>query len=754
MRLALDVHGIVQGVGFRPFVYREATERGLVGWVRNRPDRVEVEVQGSSEALDGFVSCLRIARTPVRVDEVVVREVPERSDAAFAILPSGPSRPAVPTVAADLTTCPECARETLAGRGRRHGYAFTNCSRCGPRYSIVRGVPYDRSRTSMSAFVPCTDCAREYEDVSDRRFHAEPIACPICGPRLQLLDRAGAPLTSERGPLDEAIERLRRGEIVAVKGLGGFQLLCDATDGEVVARLRERKRRSAKPFAVLFADVASVRRNARVGAAEEAALTGPEGPIVLLRRCDAAVLSPATAPDNSDVGALLPTSPLHHLLARGLERPLVCTSGNLSEEPMCIETAEALDRLGGIADAFLTHDRPIVRPVDDSVVRVDRKRPRVLRRARGFAPLEVARIDCPRTILAVGAHQKSAVAIAHEGRVFVSQHLGDLVSPAARDLLDRTVTDLLDYLGARPDVVACDRHPDYASTHLAEAYAAERGVPLMRVQHHEAHVAAVLAEHGVRGDALGLAWDGTGLGLDGTAWGGEALVGSARGFERVAHLRRFRLLGADRAAREPRRAALGVLAEALGDRAAAIARGGFSESELGAALDALSRGVSAPWTTAAGRLFDAVAALLGWWEPVSFEAQAAMWLEHLAERAELDAVEPYPLPVLEGRRDVPAVCDWAPTVAAIAADIDAGTSKGACAARFHAALAHAALAVAQMAGEKTVVLSGGCFQNRVLSELVRRGLEHQGYTVLEPESLPPNDGAIAFGQVFVAAARC
>lgn len=772
IRLALDIAGTVQGVGFRPFVHGEATARGLRGWVRNRPEGVSLEVEGPAAAVRAFVETVRRDAPPAaRVERIDVVEVPAVGARDFRILASATGAGARPTLPADLAACGDCTRETETASARRHRYPFTNCTRCGPRHTIIEALPYDRARTVMRRFPLCAECAAEYADPTDRRFHAEPIACPACGPSLRLVTRDGAAVAAGDAALVGAARALVAGRIVALKGLGGFQLLVDATSAAAVARLRARKRRPDKPFAVLFRSLAAARAACVLTAAEEAALASPAAPIMLVRRAvhpdaaadthrsadafcpdDAHRPNDAVAPRTPLLGVMLPTTPLHRLLADAAGRPLVCTSGNLAEEPLCIDEDDARTRLGAIADLFLVHDRPIVRPVDDSVARIGPAGLEMLRRARGAAPLPLRLATAPDApcVLALGAQLKSTVAIVIGGRAVVSQHLGDLHDLAGALLLERTTADLLRLFDARPERVACDLHPDYASTRLAERLARAWGVPLERVQHHHAHVAACVAEHGLVGPVLGLAWDGAGLGADGTLWGGEALLVDGAAYRRVAHLRPFRLPGGERAMREPRRAALGMLHALLGADAAAEAADLFDVPETRVLLTALDRGVNAPATTSVGRLFDAVAALACGVARTTFEAQAAIALELAADAAGDVAHGAYRLPLTAGE---PAVADWEPLLRGVLADRAAGVPAAVIAARFHGALADLAVAIAERLGVRDVVLTGGCFQNLRLASAARARLAARGFTVHAPRLYPANDGGIALGQALIATLR-
>ncbi len=747
IRVAVRVEGVVQGVGFRPFVYQAATARGLAGWVCNRRDGLGLEAEGPEDAVRDFVAALSRDRPPAaRIERIAVTRVRPAGDQCFRILPSVPDAVVRPTLPADLATCDACAEETVSPGARRYRYPFTNCTRCGPRYTLIESLPYDRPRTTMKQFTLCPACEAEYADPADRRFHAQPIACPACGPTLRLVTADGAAKSCSE-PLGGATQALLAGQVVAVKGLGGFQLFVDATHADAVSRLRARKRRPEKPFAVMFADLPAIAAACALAPDEAAALASPAAPIVLLRRRIDAAIAECIAPRNPWLGVMLPTTPLHRLILEEVRRPLVCTSGNLAEEPLCIAEEEARGRLAAIADLFLVHDRPIVRPVDDSVVRVGAAGLQVLRRARGFAPIPLSLPGPVPCVLGLGAQLKSTVALAVSREVVVSQHLGDLHAAAGALLLERTVADLVRLFDAQPARVACDLHPDYVSSRFAERLAASWGVPLERVQHHHAHVAACMAEHGLARPALGLAWDGAGLGTDGTLWGGEALLVDRARFRRIAHLRPFRLPGGERALREPRRAALGLLHVLLGDDAAPHVRE-LAPADAVVLLGMLAHGVNSPVTTAMGRLFDAVAALAGVRAAAGFEGQAAMELEFAADG--VDDVPPYPLPLGLG---TPALVDWAPLVRAVLEDRARGVPSGMISARFHAALVDLAEVVALRVGLPDIVLAGGCFQNLRLTRAIHARLSARGFTVYLPTRYPPNDGAIALGQVMVAAWR-
>jgi hydrogenase maturation protein HypF len=776
-RLAIIVRGVVQGVGFRPFVYKAARARELSGWVLNEADLVQIEVQGPPERLDEFVDALRREAPPqAQVESVEATQIACRDDrdAPFAIRASTAASTPRPTIPADLATCGECLAEIRAPAERRFRYPFTNCTNCGPRWSIITQLPYDRPRTSMVGFPMCPDCQREYDEPGDRRFHAQPVACPVCGPMLALLDSSGQCVADAEPALARAVQAIVAGRILALKGLGGFQLLVDARNEAAVAELRRRKHRPDKPLALMFHDLAEIAGECEVSDEEARVLSAAAAPIVLLRRRAATRIAPAVAPGNPTLGAMLPYTPLHHLLMAALPGPIVCTSGNLSEEPMAIEIGEALARLGSIADLVLTHNRPIVRPVDDSVAQLRATGLQVVRRARGYAPLPIAIGQDGPPVLATGGHLKNTVALALGSQVVLSAHVGDLESVLGVEVHRRAIHDLLDFFQTEPKFVACDLHPDYASTKTAEALAARCNVPLLRVQHHHAHVAACMAEHGLSGPLLGLSWDGTGYGPDATIWGGEALACEGARFTRAAHLRTFRLPGGDAAARQPRRSALAALYAIDPGLARQRAADWFTPAELTALASMLDRGFNAPLTSSMGRLFDAVAALCGLWPTISFEGQAAMALQFAAEPFAAEAADAYPLPLLDPPPPMstpsgqkadeaglsaasasnsaagPAVADWEPLLRAVLDDCAAGVPIGRIGMRFHNALAELAVAIARRVGLEQVVLTGGCFQNNLLSDAVYRRLTAAGFQVFAHQRIPPGDGGIALGQVLIA----
>ena len=748
-RITIAVRGAVQGVGFRPFVYRLANELGLSGWVANDNRGVTIEAEGEPDALDELLRRIPLERPAASVIRELDHAPIEPTGATgFRIAESEPSGAKVAEILPDLATCSACLAEVLDPGDRRHGYPFTNCTHCGPRFSIITGLPYDRPRTTMTGFAMCVRCRDEYATPSDRRFHAQPNACPACGPRIALWDGAGAELATGADALNAAAAALASCAVVAVKGLGGFHLMVDARDEAAVATLRTRKRRRDKPLAVMVAGIEEASDLCVVDEDEKAALLAPEAPIVLLRRRDGAAIAGGVAAGNKRLGLMLAAMPLHHLLLRATGFPLVATSGNLSEEPICIDERDALARLGGIADRFLVHDRPIARHVDDSVATVVHGGLRLIRRARGFAPRPVMlRAEGP-TVLAVGAHLKNAVGLSLGRRAVVSQHIGDMGTLEAQVAFERVIEDLLVMHEASPAAIAHDLHPDYPTTRWAQ----RSGLPRLAVQHHHAHLASCLADNEASGPALGVIWDGTGYGIDGTVWGGEFLLGDAASFTRVAHLKPFRLPGGEAAIREPRRSALGLLVAAFGEEALSFEDlapvRAFAPRERGVLARAIARGANAPTTTSAGRLFDGIAALAGLGERSTYEGQAAMALEFAADPMVRDA---YPLEPSAGT--VPLVLDWGPLLTAVVGDVRRGVPPGTIAARFHNALVAGILAVARAVACGTVALSGGCFQNRTLTDRAAAGLEAEGFEVLLHRQVPPNDGGIALGQLAVAVER-
>ncbi len=727
-RLRITLRGAVQGVGFRPFVYRLATEMSLTGWVLNSSAGLVVEVEGPTEQLNRFEQ--RLEQERPRASVVSVREsawLVAEGSTRFEIRASDHDSGKTVDVLPDLATCSDCREELFDPENRRFEYPFTNCTNCGPRYTIVVDIPYDRPNTTMRDFVFCPRCREEYENPANRRFHAQPNACPVCGPRLD-------------GTLEDTVEALRQGEIVALKGIGGFQLLVDARNPEAVARLRERKHREEKPFALMMPSLEVVRTYCEVSPAEVELLESQAAPIVLLQPKPGTDIAGNVAHCSPYLGVMLPYSPLHHLLMEECRFPLIATSGNRSDEPIAIANDEAAVRLKDIADHFLMHNRPIVRACDDSVVRLTRGRAGILRRARGYAPLGVHISQSLPPVLAVGGHLKNTVAIGVGQDVFLSQHIGDLETLEARAAFEKAIDDLCRLYSFKPEVVACDLHPDYASSHWAE----KSGLPLVRIQHHQAHVAACAAEHNVQGAYLGISWDGTGYGLDGAIWGGEFFHVEGGQFQRIAHLRSFGLPGGDAAVREGWRSAASLMVEVFGSQPGLPDVG--TQSPGKPRLDEakvrymLERGINVIPTTSVGRLFDAVACISGVARQNRFEGQAAMLLEN--EIGLLRTEEAYALPG----------GDWGPLISALMADKVAGVPVARIAARFHNGLVEWILEVAASSKLTEIVLSGGVFQNRYLTERAAALLESRGFVVHTHQRVPPNDGGIALGQAVMSKA--
>ncbi|MHB0979300.1 MAG: carbamoyltransferase HypF [Thermoleophilia bacterium] len=777
--------GAVQGVGFRPFVHGLATALGLAGHVRNDSEGVDILVEGPLSSLELFLARLVDDAPPLALVERVVVMAAEPTGAADFTIVHSESGPRPNTlVTADAATCRDCSRELLDPRDRRHRYPFINCTNCGPRFTIITSVPYDRPHTTMAGFEMCPACRAEYDDPGDRRFHAQPNACSECGPRLSFR-ATGDPVPAAYGgdALAQAVAVLRDGGIVAVKGLGGYHLACDATNEASVQTLRRRKHRDERPFAVMAAGVDDVARYCVVTPADEALLASSRRPVVLLERLapflDASPhLAPTVAPDVTTYGLFLPYTPLHQLLLHDVGRPLVMTSGNVSDEPIAFRDDDAHSRLTPLADAFLGHDRPIHMRTDDSVARTFRGEHYLLRRARGWAPLPVTFSGADHGILAVGGHLKNTFALTRRDHAFVSHHIGDLENLETLRSLEQGVAHFQRLFALDPRVVTHDLHPDYLSTRFARSFAEERGLPTVAVQHHEAHIASVLADAGHSGPVVGVAFDGAGYGPDGTIWGGELFVGSPGNFERVAHLDRLAMPGGETAVREPWRLALSLLEhcgmapepgqETLPPHLQVLpGAAGILSRPWRLVLRALRSGVNAPPTSSAGRLFDAVSSLLGLRYEAGYEGQAAIALETAARRHYASAGLPEPdeapgwivhlaEPPVSPGTVTPSVLPIAPIGHAVVVDAVAGLPTPAIAARFHHALAWITAAAAERAatahGLDTVALSGGVFQNMLLLELLATQLEYRGLRVLVHRKVPTNDGGLCLGQAETAAA--
>ncbi len=756
-RQRIHVDGVVQGVGFRPYIYNLAVRYGLSGWVLNSSSGVDIEIQGPPEVLEAFLAALpRQAPRLARIDRVVAETLfPESGVDGFTIRHSQADA-GVSLVSPDVSTCRDCLAELFDPADRRYRYPFTNCTNCGPRYTIIREMPYDRPMTTMADFRMCVDCQAEYDNPTDRRFHAQPNACPACGPRVTLV--ADDALLGEANGSDDvarAAALLRAGHIVAIKGLGGFHLACDATSSNAVVRLRRRKHRPAKPFAVMMASLEEVRIHCKLNEAEVDMLTSAAAPIVLLFRRDDSSIAANVAPDNPMLGVMLPYTPLHHLLLHDVGRPLVMTSGNLSELPILTKNDEAVRVLSDIADAFLLHDRPIHMRCDDAVWWVDAfadeahaRQP--LRRSRGDAPYPV-RVAWPsaKPVLAVGAEMKNTFCLMRGGDAFLSQHIGEVDSVETLAYFRQVLGHLTRLFKIEPGLIAHDRHPGYLITRLAQELAAEKDVPLIAVQHHHAHIAACLADNAHTGPVIGVAFDGTGYGTDGAIWGGEFLIADVKDYERTAHLEYLPLPGGDAAIRRPYRIAWGYLHKTLGEIPALPAFEGLLAQEQAIVRRQAEQGLNAPDTSSCGRLFDAVSAMLGLCREATFEAQAAIALELAARRGNIAAAPPYPFTIGSD-----GVIHLGKMLSAIVDDIQDGAAAEQIAVAFHITLADIILEVAERLREQTnleaVALSGGVFQNRLLLHLARERLCAAGFDVLSHRQVPTNDGGLCLGQAVIA----
>jgi hydrogenase maturation protein HypF len=758
-RRAIAIQGIVQGVGFRPFVHGLATRLALNGFVRNRSGGVWIEVEGERGSLDSFLAELQTHPPPLaQIARLDWETQPPRGDQHFHIETSQVDAGPV-FIGPDVATCDACLQELFSPKDRRYRYPFLNCTRCGPRLTIIRGVPYDRVQTTMSVFPMCPACQREYDDPADRRFHAQPTACAGCGPSLELRDSRGERM-DVADPLTAFARELCDGKIGAVKGLGGYHLVCDASNAAAVTELRRRKHREEKPFAVMVRDAAAAKRLCSVNEGERKLLQSPRRPIVLLHRRPTATVAKGIAPGNPFLGIMLPYTPVHHLLLEACgDRPLVMTSGNRSDEPIAYEDDDALERLSGIADVFLLHNRRIHVRCDDSVTRWVDGSELPLRRSRGYAPQPITLpFTCPRPILAVGGQLKGTFAVGRDRHAFLSHHLGDLDHYEAYRAFERDVGLYEKLFAVEPAAIAHDLHPDYATTRYAESRSGAAGevmfdgtrIACFGVQHHHAHMASVIAEHGIAEAVIGVTFDGTGHGTDGAAWGGEFLTGDCRNFVRAGHLRYVGMPGGDQAVREPWRMALAHAAAAGG--AVPGLEGRIDRPSWHIVSQMVQRGLRTPPTSSMGRLFDAVAALAGVRDRVRFEGQAAIELEWLAGECEPDTGYPFDLTGEE-----PIQIDPRPLIRAVIQDIDKGIAVSRIARRFHTTVVNMIVAVCkkirQRTGLDTVVLSGGVFHNVLLTRESCTQLETEGFRVYRHEKVPPGDGGLCLGQLAVAAAR-
>lgn len=761
-RIQLIIQGTVQGIGFRPFVFSLAHELSLAGWIANTPQGTTLELEGSSTHIETFRKrIITDLPRPGSIQSITSSRIPSLGEESFSIRPNQSVGNQQSVLSPDLATCSDCLHDINDPHSRRYRYPFTTCAHCGPRYSIVRGLPYDRQNTTMVDFSLCPECHHEFHDSSNRRFHAETLACPACGPELVLWDKAGKTVASQETAWQQACHLLTTGDIIAVKGLGGFHLWVNALNREAIQRLRTRKHRPDKPFAVLFPTLSILRAHCLLSPEEEWLLASSAAPIVLLRKSYDSEIAPEVAPGNPYLGAMLPYTPLHHLMMDHLGFPVVATSGNRSGEPLVYDEREATKRLGDLADAFLVHNRPIMRPVDDSVVRIVNGKVLMLRRARGYVPTPLVLPSFPNeekgclSILAMGGHLKNTIALMNGGQIIASQHIGDLSSGEASRAFERHVADFLDLYKFVPQAIACDAHPDHRSTRFARTLGAQHDLPVISVQHHHAHIAACMGEHQLTGPVLGVAWDGAGYGSDKTLWGGEFLLCNDRGFTRTAYLKTFRLPGGEICMREPRRVAFSLLYEIFGDglvdlNLPPLQSLGPDKTRLLATM--IQREINCPMTSSIGRLFDGVSALLGLSQITGFEGQAAMKLEFLSDSAVTDLPSfSYHLPVRSpADRSESLIVDWHPMIKEIVTDLQKGKDRARIAWGFHQALARLVADMAERIACRQVVLSGGVFQNARLLTLTDRLLTSKGFQVFFPQLFGPNDGGLSIGQCLVA----
>ena len=752
VRQKIRINGIVQGVGFRPFVYRLAQECRIAGFVNNSSDGVLIEAEGTPEALATFRERLRSEAPPLsHIVEFDFEELPPRGDTQFVIQQSRRDSTPVTLISPDVATCDDCLRELFDPNDRRYRYPFINCTNCGPRYTIVYTIPYDRGNTSMRVFPMCPECEREYHDPANRRFHAQPNACPKCGPQVTLHDRRGREIAVD-APVEKAVELLRAGHILAIRGLGGFHLAVDAHNDAAVRELRRRKGRAEKPFAMMAPDIESIETFCLVSETERELLQQITRPIVLLRARENHTIAPSVAPNNRYLGFMLPYTPLHHLLLRGHFDALVMTSGNFTEEPIAIGNDEALERLAHLADYFLLHNREILQRCDDSIARVAAGKPRVIRRSRGYVPAPVfLKTPTRRRILGCGGELKNTIALSRGDTVFFSQHIGDLDNPAALTFFENSIAHLQRILEIEPEIIAYDLHPEYLSTKWALA----QELPKIGVQHHHAHLAAVMAENGVEERTIGIILDGTGYGADGTIWGGEVLIGDAGGFVRFAYLEPVPLPGGEAAIRQPWRMAVSYLyatfGEALWDLPLPLLQT-ISEEKRHILVQMIDKRLNAPLTSSCGRLFDGVSALLGIRDEINYEAQAAIELEmHIDEDVDDFYSDALPARMAKG------ALDWRPLIRALVEDVQRSEPVGRMAAHFHRTLAELFIRAAEHAREATglcrVGLSGGVYQNKYFFEYMVQRLQDEDFDVLTHSQLPTNDGGLALGQIVIANAK-
>ncbi len=749
----IGVRGVVQGVGFRPFIYQLAHRHNLSGWVLNTSGSVDIEVEGARADLDAFVDDIRGEKPPqARIDELSVAQAPPAGHKHFKILPSLSRAGQYQLISPDLAACAECVRDFTDPVNRRYRYPFTNCTNCGPRFTIIEDIPYDRPLTTMKDFRMCPACQAEYDNPMDRRFHAQPNACPACGPHLELTD-AGGKAVSGGDAITAASRLLKEGRIIAIRGLGGYLLACDALNDEAVSTLRQRKRRPGKPLAVMLADMDDVKLHCVASKAEKGLLESPPGPIVLLKWRPSSKISRLVAPGLNYLGVMLPYTPLHHLLMRDTGLPLVMTSGNLSEEPIAKGNDEALRRLSGIADYFLKHNRGIYSRYDDSVTMVAAGKTRLLRKARGFAPSPITLPFAAPQVLATGAEEKNTFCLTRGKHAFLSQHIGDMENEETLQHFEATIALYQKMFRIKPELLSCDMHPDYLATKWAEAKAEAENLPLVRVQHHHAHIASCMVENGVEEPVIGVSFDVTGYGTDGRIWGGEFMVCDYNGFKRRGHLEYLPLPGGAAAVRKPYRTAIGYLYKLLGKEALSTKLPflkTIDEKTLEIITQQVDRSLNSPLTSSCGRLFDAVSALIGVRGEINYDAQAAMELEMAAGGTSVEESYPFTIDSQEGMR----LIRLKGLFEAIITDMDAGAPIAVISARFHNTISGMIVQMCRQLAEEnslnTVAISGGVFQNRRLLEQAIKELKAAGLKVISQSQVPSNDGGVALGQAVIA----
>jgi hydrogenase maturation protein HypF len=743
MKIKISVTGLVQGVGFRPFVFRLANELGLTGYVLNNITGVLIEAEGEKKKLDEFL--VRINNEKPEISKIYSLQhsyLEETGFARFEIRESNDKGKAEAFILPDIAVCHECLGEVIDPKDRRFMYPFTNCTDCGPRFTIIEALPYDRKNTCMKRFVMCLECDKEYSIAAHRRFHAQPNACHDCGPWISLHDRDGQVLCERNDALEKATSLVRKGYIIAVKGIGGYHLICDATNEEAVRALREKKHRDEKPMAVMFPDLDSIKSEAVTGMLEDRAITSIERPVVIVRKKSGGSVANSVSPDNSTIGVFLPYAPLHNLILKKLKRPVIATSANITDDPIAKDEPDAFARLSTIADYFLSHNREILRRCDDSVVRIMADQQVPVRRSRGFAPLPVVvPFSFKKPVLALGPNMNNTIAVGVDNRVYLSQHIGDLDTPLAMEFYDETVRDFLSLLGVKPDIVVSDMHPGYHSTKYGERHFKER---VVTAQHHFAHILSCMIENAVPEDTevIGFAFDGTGYGPDQTIWGSEVMITSYSGFRRAFHLKPYRLPGGDKSVKEPCRTAFALLYETFGDKARGLACSPLSETEKSFYLEMMQKDVNSPMTTSMGRFFDAASSLIDVKQNISYHAQAAIALEQIALQSEVS--ESYPFIIKDD------VIDQTPVIEKIVDDLHADVMPEVIARKFHNTVTEMIIQTADALRKETgiskVALSGGVFQNVILLESAISGLREKGFTPLIHQLVPPNDGGISLGQ--------